>query len=181
MQKITVVGKDSAAKNAVIVSLNSTFQVTDLRPDEVSVNNISDTDLVIYVTDSQPDQQIFERLRAGYRALILISRVKLIGSDLFISIANFQNFATKGFLKEIQSLRDFVDRFYSDKPGLSDVQQLVISQLSKSSCEKEALSNLPISRRTYYIILSELRSLYGVSKNWQLIQLIQSMSQICRG
>jgi hypothetical protein len=181
MRKITVVGKDSAVKNAVIVSLNATFQVTGLRPDEVNVNNIGDTDLVIYVTESQPDRQIFELLCAGHGALILISRVKLIGTDLFVSIAKFQDFATKEFLKEIQSLRDFIDRFYSNKPGLSDVQQLVISQLSKSSCEKEALSNLPISRRTYYMILSELRALYGVSKNWQLIQLIQSMSQIYRG
>lgn len=175
MRKITVVGEDSAAKNAVIVSLNSTLEVTRLLPEEVSVNNIGDTDLVIYVTESQPDQKILERLRIGYKLLILISKAKSIICDLFVSITIFQNLAMKGAFREIQSLRDFINRFYSDKSRLSDVQRSVISQLSKSSSEEEALSTLSISRRTYYAILSELRSLYGVSKNWQLIQTIQNM------
>jgi hypothetical protein len=177
MQKITVVGKDSAARTAVIIALNSNFKINDLLPEEVSVNNIGDADLVIYVTELQPDPKILERLRIGYKLVILISKAKSIICDLSISIAIYQDLAMKGVLKEIQSLRDFIDRFYSNKLGLSDIQRSVISQLSKSSSEEEALSTLAISRRTYYVILSELRSLYGVSKNWQLIYLIQNMEQ----
>jgi hypothetical protein len=177
MQKITVVGTDSAAKNAVVIALNSTFKVTNLLPEEVSANNIGETDLVIYVTESQLDRKLFDHLRRGYRGLILISKAKLMTCDLFLPVVNFQSFAAKGIFKEIQSLRDFISRFFSNKVGLSDIQRSVISQLSKSSSEEEALSTLSISRRTYYVILAELRSLYGVSKNWQLIQIIQNTEQ----
>jgi hypothetical protein len=181
MQKITVVGADSAAKTAVIIALNSTFEVTNLLPEEVNFNNIGETDLVIYVTELQPDRKLFERLRKGYRGLILISKAKLMTCDLFLSVVNFQSFPAKGVFKEIQLLRDFIIRFFSNREGLSDIQRSVISQLSKSSSEEEALSTLSISRRTYYVILAELRSLYGVSKNWQLIQIIQNTEQVRTG
>ena len=107
------------------------------------------------------NQKILDRFRIGYKSLILIFKLKSRICDLFVSIAISQNLATERVLKETQALRDFIDRFYSDKSALSDVQRSVISQLSKSSYE-EVLSTLSISRCTYYVILSELRSLYGV-------------------
>jgi hypothetical protein len=181
MQKITVVGESSAAKNAVIISLNSTLKIIDFLPEEVSTNNVGETDLVIYVTELHPDRQIFERLRTVYGGLILISRTKLRRSDFYLSDVNFHSLATKEVLKEIQSMRDFIDKFFSSRAELNDIQLSVINQLFEGSGEREVLSALSISRRTYYSILSELRSLYGVSKNWQLIQRIQNMKQNQRG
>jgi hypothetical protein len=181
MQKITVMGEDSAAKNAVIIALNSTLQITDLCPNEASVNSIRELDLVIYVAEAQPDQQNFERLRKGCKGLILISRARLAGSDLFIPIGTFKDFSAKRVLEQVQTLRDFIDDFFPARIALNDIQRSVISQLSKSSSEKEALSKLAISRRTYYEVLSQLRALYGVGKNWQLVHLFQNMRQARKG
>lgn len=172
MQKITVVGADSSAKTAIIISLNSSLEIISLRPDAVSFFKNQD-DLVIYVTESV-DRQIYNRLRASCKGLVLVSRTKLESSDLFIPIATLQNLAGCGILKEIQSLRDFIDKSLSDKLELSNLQRAVLSQLPKNFTEEEALLELSISRRTYYDTLAKLRLLYGVDKNWQLVQITQS-------
>lgn len=136
MQKITVVGKDSPAKTAVINALNSNPEIIDLRPDQIYLNNINCANLIIYVSE-EPDQCIIERLNSNSHLVILQSQ---------------------------------------HRAKLNDIQKKVIYQLSKSSSEEEILNKLRISRRAYYTILAQLRTLYGVKKNRQLIQLVQMQS-----
>jgi hypothetical protein len=175
MQNITVVGKDSAARTAVIIALNSNFKINDLLPEQIYFDDLSAADLVIYIAE-QPDQQIIDRLHECGKSIILIGRNKgdrdMI--DLFIPIMAFQNFAAKGILKGIRLIIEFVDKFYSDRLGLDATQKKVIYHLSKSSSEAEILADLKIGRRAYYTILAQLRVFYGVSKNRQLIQIAQS-------
>jgi hypothetical protein len=136
MQKITVVGKDSPAKAAVINALNSNPEIIDLRPDQIYLNNINCANLIIYVSE-EPDHCIVERLNSNSHLVILQSQ---------------------------------------HRARLNDIQKKVIHQLSKSSSEEEILNKLRISRRAYYTILAQLRTLYGVKKNRQLIQLVQMQS-----
>jgi hypothetical protein len=56
MQKITVVGKDSAAKNAVIIALKSNFKVINLLPEQVDIKNVNSINLVLHLNED-PDQQ----------------------------------------------------------------------------------------------------------------------------
>jgi hypothetical protein len=49
MQKITVVGKDSEAKKAVIVALRSNFKVIDLHQEQIDTDNINSGGLAVYV------------------------------------------------------------------------------------------------------------------------------------
>jgi hypothetical protein len=71
MQNITVVGKDSAARTAVIIALNSNFKINDLLPEQIYFDDLSAADLVIYIAE-QPDQQIIDRLHECGKSIILI-------------------------------------------------------------------------------------------------------------
>jgi hypothetical protein len=62
MKKLTIVGEKSPAKAIIRASLDLSFEIIDLLPDELNINNIGTTDLVIYVT-KLVDEQTFERLR----------------------------------------------------------------------------------------------------------------------
>lgn len=173
MQKITVLGKDSAAKTAVIIALNPTIEIIDLCPEQIHVSNIKATSLAIYIAE-EADQQIIDRLHGRFKSIILIAEDNSTPNinDLFIPIAAFQNFATKGILKEIRAIKEFISR----KPKLTDTQQKVFFQLSKGLSDEDNWNYLHLSRSKYFNILEQLRMLYDVEKNWQLTQLARDIA-----
>jgi hypothetical protein len=82
MQKITVVGKDSAAKNAAITALRHDFKVIDLCLEQIDINNINAAGLVVYV-DEEPDQQNFGQLNVNSHSVMLQSQSRRLNlSDI---------------------------------------------------------------------------------------------------
>jgi hypothetical protein len=185
MQKITIVGNDSAAKNALIIALHPTLEIIDFRPGQIqaNANSIKTSESVIYVAD-EPDRQIIDRLHGLVKSLVLIGRHNITPNinDLFIPIAAFQNFAAKGILKEIQLIREFIDQSQPHAPKLNEIQYKVFSRLKNVTdlSDEDNWNSLHLSRSKYFSILEQLRMLIDVEKNWQLIQLAKdsSLSQV---
>jgi hypothetical protein len=166
MQKITIVGKDSDARIVLISSLDLSFQIKTLLPEQLNISNIGTADFVIYVTRSI-DTQTFERLRIGHKSLILISAVDRSNTDLFIPITNFQNSVTEEILEGIRSIKEFVVR--SSIANLSEDHKKVLDLLIAGGSEGEHLERLDFGRSKYFAIQKELRILLGTQKNWQLV------------
>jgi hypothetical protein len=184
MQKITIVGNDSAAKTALIIALSSpTLEIIDLRPGQIQthISSVKASKLAIYV-DEEPDRQIIDRLHGSVRSLVLIARYNSTPNinDLFIPITAFQNFAAKGILKEIRAINKFFDHFQSGTPKLNDIQRKVFLQLGDvvDLSDENNWNSLHLSRSKYFNILEQLRMLVDVEKNWQLIHLAKDPSQL---
>jgi hypothetical protein len=175
MQKITVMGKDSLAKTAIIIALSPTIEVIDLRPEQINtrISAIKASTVTIYI-DEEPDQQIIDRLHGSVRSVVLIAGHNDTPNinDLFIPITTFQNFATKGIMKEIRAIKEFIIQPKS-KPKLNDTQQKVFLQLAEGLdlSDEKNWQCIHLSRSKFFKILEQLRMLYDVEKNWQLIQL----------
>jgi hypothetical protein len=166
MQKITIVGNDSAAKILLRSSLDLGFDILDLLPEELNISNIGSADWVIYVTESV-DKQTFERLRIGHKSLILVSAKDRSNTDLFIPITNFQNSATEEILEGIRSINEFFVR--SSIANLSEDHKKVLDLLIAGGSEGENLEHLDFGRSKYFAIQKELRIVLGTHKNWQLV------------
>jgi hypothetical protein len=165
MKELTIVGEASPAKTVLIASLDLSFHVVDLLPEELNINNIGTTDLVIYVTQSV-DEQVFERLRIGHKSLILVSATDLANTDLFILIANFQNSVTQEVLEGVRSIKEFIDRL--SILNLSKDHLKVLDLLMAGGSEEDNLKHLDFGRSKYFAIQKELRLFLGTHKNWQL-------------
>jgi hypothetical protein len=90
MQKITVVGKDSAAKNAVVIALRSNFKVIDLHPEQTDINNINSAGLILHVNE-EPNQEKSKRPNSRSVTLELqTSKAELsdIQQRVFLQLAN---------------------------------------------------------------------------------------------
>lgn len=176
MQKIIIVGNDSVAKTALVIALNSTLEITDLRPGQIQahINSIKASKTVIFVAE-EPDRQTIDRLHGLVKSLILIARYNSTPNinDLFVLIAPFQSFTAKGILKEIRAIREFIDQSQSQTPRLNEIQQKVFSRLGEVTdlSDENNWNLLHLSRSKYFNILEQLRMLLDVEKNWQLIQL----------
>jgi hypothetical protein len=166
MQKITIAGKDSDAKSVLISSLDLSFQIKNLLPEELNISNIGAADVVIYVTDLI-DIHTFERLRIGHKSLILISAVDRSDTDFFIPIANFRNSITEEILQGIRSIKEFIVQ--SSIANLSEDHKKVLDLLIAGGSEGEHLKHLDFGRSKYFAILRELRLVLGTQKNWQLV------------
>jgi hypothetical protein len=184
MQKITIVGNDSAAKTALIIALSSpTLEIIDLRPGQIQthISSVKASKPAIYI-DEEPDRQIIDRLHASIRSLVLIARYNSTPNinDLFIPITAFQNFAAKGILKEIRAINKFFDQSQSGTPKLNDIQRKVFLQLGDvvDLSDENNWNSLHLSRSKYFNILEQLRMLIDVEKNWQLIHLAKDPSQL---
>jgi hypothetical protein len=181
MQKITIVGKDSDAKNALIIALSPTFEIIDLRPGQIQAHasSIKINELAILVAED-PDRKIIDRLHGCARSLILIAKYNSTPNinDLFIPIATFQNFAAKGILREVQAIKEFIDESQSHVPKLNEIQQKVFLQLRNITdlSDENNWKSLHLSRSKYFSILEQLRMLIDVEKNWQLIHLAKDSS-----
>jgi hypothetical protein len=183
MQKITVMGKDSLAKTAIIIALNPTTEVIDLRPEQINnrISAIKASSVAIYI-DEEPDQQIIDRLHGSVRAIILIARRNGIPNinDLFIPITPFQGASTKGVIKEIRAIKKFIQPQKDLK--LNDIQAKVFLRLFHVTdlSDKNNWESIHLSRSKFFSILEQLRMLFDVEKNWQVIQLAQdSEKQNC--
>jgi hypothetical protein len=109
MKELTIVGEISPAKTILRSSLDLSFCIKDLLPRELNVGNIGTTDSVIYIAESV-DEQVFERLRIGYKSLILVSVQDVKSADLYLPIANFQDFLCEKILEGVRLIKDFSDR-----------------------------------------------------------------------
>jgi hypothetical protein len=169
MKKILIVGKDSQAKSTLAVSLNSIFDVTNLLPEQITIDKIFDTDLVIYVTEGQIDNQILERLRWSGKLIALMSTAKSTAFNLFLQIKPFCDINPEGISRGIQLVKDFF--YQSITATFTEDQQEVWDQLANGLSDDENIYALSIGRTKYFIILAQLRMMFDVKKNWQLTQL----------
>jgi hypothetical protein len=167
MQKITIVGNDSTAKTIVRSSLDLVFEILDLLPEQLSINNIGTTESVVYITDLV-DDRTFERLRIGHKSLILISTTKSTNTDLFIQIADFQSVTDK-ILKRVRLIKAFVD--LSTGRELSEEHKKLHKLLIERRSPEYIMNTLGIRKTKYFAMEKELRLLLGVEKNWQLSHL----------
>jgi hypothetical protein len=135
MQKITVLGKKSAAKKAMMGLLESKFKVTDLLPEQVGIKDMSPASLIVYF-DEESDQQN-------------ISMVNFNSSSLVPS-----------------QLR---------RSNLSVIQRKVLLQLAKGLPDEDNWNSLRLSRSQYFNVLSQLRIIFNVKKNWELTQLAMDL------
>jgi hypothetical protein len=165
MKELTIVGEASPAKTIIRASLDLSFEILDLLPEELNINNIGTTDLVIYVTKSV-DERVFERLRIGHKLLILVSMTDSVNADLSISIAKFQNSVAEEILQGVRSIKEFIDQ--TNIFNLSDDHIKVLDLLMKGGSEKDNLKHLDFGRSKYFAIQKELRLVLGTHKNWQL-------------
>jgi hypothetical protein len=129
MQKITVVGEDSAAKKAVIVALRSNFKVIDLHQEQIDINNANPGGLAVYVEAIHQQNS----RRSNSRPLFLQSHVS--------------------------------------KPKLNNVQQRVFLRLANGLSDEANWEFLHLSRSEYFKVLKQLRMLFEVGKNWELVRL----------
>jgi hypothetical protein len=136
MQKITVVGKDSAAKKAAVIALKSNFKVIDLLPEEIEIKKINSTNLVVYINEETSIQENTERLNFNSHSAIL--------------------------------------QFQPCRPKLTNIQRKVFLQLAKGLSDKDNWISLRMCRSRYFNILEQLRSLFDVEKNWELVQLAKN-------
>jgi hypothetical protein len=132
MQKITVVGKDSAAKKAAVTALKSSFKVTNLRPEQVGIKDMNSASLVIYFNEESSQQNI-ERPNLNPYSVNLQPQFR--------------------------------------RPKLNSLQRKVFLRLAKGSSDEDNWTSLQICRTRYFIILEQLRGVFDVEKNWELIQL----------
>jgi hypothetical protein len=165
MKEVTIVGEISPAKTILRSSLDLTFCVKDLLPKELNVGNIGTTDLVVYIAESV-DEKVFERLRISHKSLILVSAEDAENTDLYIPIANFQNFLTEKILEGVRLIKDFSDR--SIISNLSEDHLRVLNLLTAGGSEEDNLKDLGFGRSKYFTIKKELRIYLGANKNWQL-------------
>jgi hypothetical protein len=165
MKELTIVGEISPAKTILRSSLDLSFCIKDLLPRELNVGNIGTTDSVIYIAESV-DEQVFERLRIGYKSLILVSVQDVKSADLYLPIANFQDFLCEKILEGVRLIKDFSDR--SIVSDLSEDHLRVLNLLTAGRSEEENLKDLGFGRSKYFAIKRELRIYLGANKNWQL-------------
>jgi hypothetical protein len=174
--KIAIMGSDTAAKSAVIIALSKEIDILDLPLQQISVVSTTEIKLVIYISDLMTlDQHIVDRLRETYESIIFISQSSdplLRGSDLFVPIAPFNSFNTELILRELFSIRKFIYSLNPSIPPLTDIQLQVLEKYYMGFSKEEASVALRISPRTYQNILTDLRIIFGVLKNRELIHLI---------
>ncbi len=168
MQKITLVGKDSGLKTAILVGLNPIYEVQSLYPDQI-YNNGNIANLAIYITD-KPDQRVINLLHESVKSIVLLSKINGLpnANDQFIPTANFQGFAPEDALASIRAIREFIDQV-EGVPKLSKNQRDVFTQLAKDLPDSRNIEDLRISRSLYYSILEQLRIIFEVQKNRQLV------------
>lgn len=177
MQKITIVGKDSAAKSAVIVALSEEIDIIHLPVHKISTTFTTESKLVIYITNAQLNHHIIDRLHETYESMILVSPVSsfpLRDSDLLVSIAPFESFQTELILKKILSIRRFIHRLNPLFPTLTDIQLQVLEKYYKGFSKEKAAASLNMSARTYQNTLTDVRILFGVPTNREIIHLVST-------
>jgi hypothetical protein len=169
MKKILVVGKTSQAKASLVISLNSIFDITNRRPEQLTTDDVVLNDLVIYVTNEQIDRQIFERLRWSGKPIALMAAKKSRAFHPFLQIKPFGETNPEGISKGVQLIRDFF--YQSITETFTEDQEEVWEQLGYGLSDDENIYALSIGRTKYFIILAQLRMMFDVKKNWQLTQL----------
>jgi hypothetical protein len=176
--KIAIMGSDTAAKSSVIIALSKEIDIVDLPLRRTSISCATKIKLVIYVTNSKLNQyeiDQLDRLRGTYESMILVSQVSdpsLREGDLFIPIAPFNSFNAELIMKEIFSIRKFIYSLNPSIPPLTNIQLQVLEKYYMGFSKEEASSSLRISPRTYQNILADVRILFGVLKNRELIRLV---------
>jgi DNA-binding CsgD family transcriptional regulator len=174
--KIAIVGSDTAAKSAVIIALSKEIDLLDLSLQQISVASTTEIKLLIYIPDLMiSEKHPIDQLRETYQSIIFISQSSdplLRDSDLFVPIAPFNSFNTELVLRELFSIRKFIYSLNPSVPPLTDIQLQVLDKYYMGLSKEEASAELKISPRTYQNILTDLRMLFGVLKNRELIHLI---------
>jgi hypothetical protein len=176
--KIIVLGKDSVAKTAVIIALNPNTEIIDLQcSKQLQGSSTKTTTLAIYI-EEEPNQQIIDQLHGIFKSIILIARKNISPNinDLFVCIGIFEDFTAKSILEEIRVIREFISKSQSLSPRLNNIQQRVFLELAKGLPDEVNWRYLNLSRSKYFSILEQLRMLYDVEKNWQLVQLSKELS-----
>ncbi len=175
MKKITIVGAASPAKIVIRTALDLSFDVLDLLPEELSINNIGTTDLVIYIGESV-DEQVFERLRIGYETLILVSTAESesLDADFFIQSCDFQKSDIEKIIEGNRSMKEFIDK--STWTELSEEHKKFLAVLREGELEgrshKENMIRLGIGKTKYKGLQKELKTLLGAGKNYQIPYLV---------
>jgi hypothetical protein len=172
MQKITVVGKDSLAKKAVMLALDSIGRIIDLQPEQITKDNRNP--ISIYV-DEDPSQQVIASLETSAK-FILVAKNKShsnTGTSLFIPIKIFQNFETREAVIYIRLITEYIKRSDSRRPKLDENQQRVFDQLAKNLPDQKNCDALAMGRSNYFVVLKQLKILYDIDDKWRLIQLSQ--------
>jgi hypothetical protein len=171
MKKITIVGAASPAKIVIRTALELSFEVLDLLPEELSINNIGTTDLVIYVAELV-DEQVSERLRIGYKSLILVSiaESEVLDADFFVQSCDFQSSDIEKILEGTRSMKEFIDK--STWVELSQEHEKFLAVLREGELEgrshKENMIRLGIGKTKYKGLQKELKMLLGAGKNYQI-------------
>jgi hypothetical protein len=173
MQKITIVGNDSAAKNALMIALDPIGRVIDLQPEQITKDNISP--ISIYV-DKDPSQQVIDALEASPKFILVAKNnnsYSNFGIGLFIPIKIFQTFGNREAITYIRLIREYINRSDSRRPKLDENQRRVFNQLAKNLLDQENCDALAMGRSNYFVVIKQLKILYGVDDKWRLIQLSQ--------
>jgi DNA-binding CsgD family transcriptional regulator len=175
MRNLLIAGCPSPARVLAIGFLDHLAELDFFNPDEIIDSGSKHYKIAVYISESEPDPQVIEELRLVSESIILIAHSDFEDnpSDLFIPIWALGSCPKA--LAELHKTRDFIDSAYSGRAALSDTQREVLHQLLKGSSEEDILMTLSMSRRGYYIILAQLRGVYGVGKNKHLVLAAQNM------
>lgn len=175
MRNLLIAGYDSHARVIAISFLDHLAELDFFNPNEIIDSGSKRYKIATYISESEPDTQVIKQLRLLSESIILIAHSDFEDdpSDLFIPIWALESCPKA--LVELYRIRDFINNSYSYKPVLSETQREVLHHLLKGSSEKDILTALAMSRRGYYIILAQLRGVYGVGKNKHLVLAAQNM------
>lgn len=173
MRNLLIAGCPSPARVLAIGFLDHLAELDFFNPDEIIDSSSKRYKIAVYISESEPDPQVIEELRLVSESIILIAHSDFEDdpSDLFIPIWALGNCPKA--LAELHRMKDFIENSYSCL--LSETQKEVLHQLLKGSSEEDILMTLSMSRRGYYIILAQLRGVYGVGKNKHLVLAAQNM------
>lgn len=173
MKNLLIAGCDSPARVLAIGFLYNLAELDFFNPDEIINSKSKRYKIAVYISESEPDPQVIEQLHLLSESIILIahSDFKNYPSDLFTPIWALGSCPRA--LAELLRMKDFIENSYSC--ALNETQRDVLHQLLKGSPEEDILKTLSMSRRGYYIILAQLRGVYGVEKNKHLVLAAQNM------
>jgi hypothetical protein len=168
--QITVVGKDSAAKNAVMIAFDPIGRIIDLQPEQLTKDSINP--IAIYV-DKDPIDSLVASLGTSAKFVLIAKNNSHLNTGLFIPIRIFHSFGNKEAITYTRIIREYIYRSDSRRPKLDENQQRVFDQLAKNLSDQENCDDLAMGRSNYFVVIKQLKILYGTDDKWRLIQLSQ--------
>jgi hypothetical protein len=168
--QITVVGKDSTAKNAVIMALDPIGRIIDLQPEHFTKDSINP--VAIYI-DKEPNASLVASLVASAKFILIAKNNSHLNTGLFIPIRVFQSFGNREAIAYVRLIREYINRSDTQQPKLDENQQRVFNQLAANLSDQENCDALAMGRSNYFVVIKQLKILYGVDDKWRLLQLSQ--------